>query len=249
MTAFKDHFSSVTQNYATYRPQYPAGLYAWLANHAPAQEQVWDCACGTGQASLGLAEHFQQVIASDASASQIAAAPEHPRIEWRVAPAEHSGLADASVDLVTVAQALHWFDLDAFYAEVKRVLKPGGVLAVWTYGVLKLSDPAVDTLVQHFYRDVLGSYWPPERAIVEQGYRTLHFPFAEFEPAAFSMQLHWNRAQLLGYLRSWSANDRYIKANGHDPVTDLEQALAAIWPADTTLLTEWPLSIRIGLKA
>ncbi|TXH78069.1 MAG: class I SAM-dependent methyltransferase, partial [Thiothrix sp.] len=120
---FKDHFSNVAKTYANYRPQYPAELYTWLANISPSTESVWDCACGTGQASLGLAEHFQQVIATDASAQQIAVAEPHPKIEWRVASAEASGLADHSVDLITVAQALHWFDLEQFYAEAQRVLK------------------------------------------------------------------------------------------------------------------------------
>lgn len=246
---FKDHFSNVAKNYAAYRPQYPSELYTWLANISPSQQIAWDCACGTGQASLGLATQFQQVIATDASAQQIAAAQAHPKIEWRVAPAEASSLADHSVDLITVAQALHWFDLDKFHAEAQRVLKPEGVLAVWTYGVLKVDEPQIDALVQNFYSDIVGPYWPPERAIVETGYKDLAFPFKEFAAPAFNMQLHWNKAQLMGYLRSWSATDRYIKTHEIDPVSHLELQLASLWDDETSYLTEWPLAFRVGRKA
>jgi ubiquinone/menaquinone biosynthesis C-methylase UbiE len=248
MSQFKDHFSEIAKTYADYRPQYPSDLYAWLATLAPSQNLVWDCACGTGQASVGLAQHFQQVIATDASAEQIAVAEPHPKIEWRVAPAEQSGLAAESMDLITVAQALHWFDLDKFYAEAQRVLKAQGVLAVWTYGVLKIDEPQIDALVQDFYSNVVGPYWPPERAIVETGYKNLPFPFAELAAPAFSMKLNWNRAQLLGYLRSWSATARYLKANGTDPVTPLDQALAQLWDDQTRYTTEWPLAFRVGRK-
>lgn len=248
-TSFKDHFSTVAKTYAAYRPQYPIALYAWLADLSPSTHSVWDCACGTGQASLGLAEYFQQVIATDASEQQIAAAQAHPNIEWRVATAETSGLADNAVDLITVAQALHWFDLDKFYAEAQRVLKPEGVLAVWTYGVLKINEPSIDALVQNFYSHVLGPYWPPERVIVEAGYKTLAFPFKEFAAPTFNMQLDWNKAQLMGYLRSWSATDRYLKMNGQDPVSALEQQLTSHWDHDTRYLTEWPLAFRVGRKS
>ncbi|MFM2320797.1 MAG: hypothetical protein RLZZ215_3418 [Pseudomonadota bacterium] len=248
-SSFKDHFSNLAKTYATYRPQYPAELYTWLAKISPSTALAWDCACGTGQASLGLAEYFQQVIATDASEQQIAAATPYPSIEWRVASAEHSGLADQSVDLITVAQALHWFNLNQFYAEAERVLKPQGVLAVWTYGVLKIQQPAINALVQNFYTQILGPYWPPERAIVEKGYQTLPFPFPEFPAPAFSMQLSWSRAQLMGYLRSWSATERYIKAQGHDPVNILEQQVAKLWEDQTHYVTEWPLAFRVGRNA
>ena len=247
-SAFKDHFSNVAQNYANYRPQYPANLYKWLANIAPSTERVWDCACGTGQASIGLAAHFQQVIATDASAQQIAAATAHPAIDWRVASAENSGLATASVDLITVAQALHWFDLDKFYAEAQRVLRANGVLAVWTYGVLSVANPEIDALALDFYKNVVGPYWPPERSIVESGYKDLPFPFKEIQVPPFSMQLTWTKQQLMGYFRSWSATDRYIKANGQDPVTQLEQQLATLWDEQQSYLIDWPLAFRVGYK-
>ena len=245
--AFTDHFASVAADYARFRPVYPAALFAWLADLAPARTMAWDCAAGSGQASRDLADHFDQVIATDASAAQIAAAHPHHQVEYRVAPAEASGLSAGTVDLVTVAQALHWFDLDRFYAEVRRVLKPGGVLAVWSYGVLAVAGAAVDERVQTFYRDIVGPYWPPERQLVESGYRTLPFPFAELEAPAFHMETSWSLSELLGYVRSWSATGRFGVERGYDPVTVLADELAPLWgaPLEPRIVT-WPLALRVG---
>jgi len=181
LSAFKDHFSSASDRYAAFRPDYPAALYAWLAGLSTARDTAWDCATGSGQAALGLAPHFRRVVASDASAEQIRHAGPHPGIEYRVAPAEASGLADRSVDLVTVAQAAHWFDLPRFYAEVARVLKPGGVLALWGYGRMVLPGD-MDAPFRRFYGETVGPYWPPERALIDDAYRSLDFPFAEIQP-------------------------------------------------------------------
>jgi len=248
-TSFSDHFSGVASNYASFRPNYPDDLFAWLAEVSPGQALTWDCAAGSGQASLGLAEHFDQVVATDASAAQIAAASPHPRVEYRVASAEDCGLPDASVDLITVAQALHWFDLERFYAEARRVLAPGGVLAVWTYGVNSVEGEDIDQAVQTFYRDTVGPYWPPERRLVETGYRTLPFPFPELPPPPFVMQASWNLPQLLGYFRSWSASARFIADRGHDPVTKLGWELQPMW-GDPNIRRQvsWPLSVRVGRK-
>ncbi|NTV94708.1 MAG: class I SAM-dependent methyltransferase [Thiobacillus sp.] len=249
MTAqpFSDHFAPVAGAYADFRPTYPAALFDRLAAQAPARGLAWDCACGSGQASVDLAERFDRVAATDASAKQLQGALPHPRIDYREAPAEASGLADASVDLITVAQALHWFDRPRFYAEARRVLKPGGLLAVWSYGVQTVEGEAVDALVQHFYREVVGPYWPPERVLVEQGYRTLDFPFAELAPPAFEMTAHWPLPRLLGYFRSWSATGRYVQAHGDDPVAGLAEALAPLWsePESVRQVT-WPLALRVG---
>lgn len=245
--SFSDHFSAVAASYAGFRPTYPPALFAWLANSAPARGLAWDCAAGSGQASRGLAEYFDQVVATDASRAQIDAASPHPKIEYRVAAADDSGLPDASVDLVSVAQALHWFDLEPFYAEARRVLKPGGVLAVWTYGVLEVEGEEINRRVQSFYRDSVGPYWPPERIHVESGYRTLPFPFAETAAPAFDMETRWTLPELLGYFRSWSATARHIAATGRDPVAELAAQLEEIWgPPQQRRLEKWPLALRVG---
>lgn len=246
---FSDHFAPVSGAYADFRPTYPPALFDWLAAVAPGRGLAWDCACGSGQASVDLAGRFDRVVATDASAAQLEGAARHPKIEYRQAPAEASGLPDASVDLITVAQALHWFDLPAFYAEACRVLKPGGVLAVWSYGVQTVEGDAANALVQHFYSEVVGPYWPPERVLVEQGYRTLDFPFAEFAPPAFEMTAHWPLPRLLGYFRSWSATGRYIKARGEDPVVGLAEGLASLWgDPEAGRQVAWPLALRVGRR-
>jgi ubiquinone/menaquinone biosynthesis C-methylase UbiE len=244
---FKDHFKAVAQQYADSRPTYPKRLFSWLAAQCSRLDLAWDCATGNGQAALDLAACFEHVVATDASAAQLAQAPAHDRIEYRVAPAERSGLADASVDLLTVAQALHWFDVAAFHEEARRVLKPTGIIAEWCYGMIAVDDAAIDGLIQNFYQDVVGPYWPPERMHVEKAYRDLPFPFRQLPVPAFSMQAAWTLDQLAGYLRSWSATGMYIKANGSDPVSTLAEELLAVWgdPAHACEIT-WPLALRVG---
>lgn len=245
--AFHDHFSGVANRYADFRPRYPAELFDYLATLAPEHATVWDCACGNGQASVGLAEHFDDVIATDASAEQITSATPHSHIEFRVASAEQSGLPDHSVALVTVAQAVHWFDFDRFYAEVKRVLIPGGAIAVWAYGVNLVEGEEVNRLAQDYYANTLADYWPPERVLVEQGYRTIPFPFVEITPPAFRMEATWTLEQLLGYYSTWSATNRYIKTNGRNPLEPLSVALQCVWgDLASTRKVVWPLSLRVG---
>lgn len=247
--SFKDHFSRRAAEYATYRPLYPAALFDYLAQRCPERQLAWDCACGSGQATLALAERFVSVVATDASQQQVAAATSHPNVTYRVAPAERSGIDSTSLDLVAVAQALHWFNVDAFYSEVQRVLKPSGVLAVWTYGVLHVEGHAIDALVQEFYYDIVGSYWPAERRFVEDGYRSLEFPYPEIPLPSFNMEEHWGRAQLLGYLRTWSATARYVDKNNVDPVAALDERLAPLWPDPGTRRNiTWPLALRVGRK-
>lgn len=246
---FKDHFSRVAAQYAEFRPSYPGSLFDFLARTAPTRKRAWDCACGSGQATLPLAERFDSVIATDASAKQIAAAPAHPRVTYAVARAEESGLESGSVDLITVAQSLHWFDAPKFYAEAKRVLHAQGLLAVWTYGVPRLNDVNLDRMVHKFYSETVGPYWPPERRHVEEGYRSLTFPFVEVASPSLSMQEGWTQAQFLGYLRSWSATARYVEKHGEDPVVALAEQFVPAWGDVHRIRTvSWPLSLRVGRK-
>jgi len=217
-----DHFSAVAAQYAQSRPTYPDDLFAWLAATCPARTLAWDVGAGNGQASVALSAHFENVLATDLSAEQIANAEPHPRIEYRVAPADRSGLAQHAADLVAIAQALHWFDLDAFYAEVRRVLKPGGLVAAWTYGILTVEGEAVDRSVDRFYHEVVGPHWPAERRHVENRYADLAFPFARVASPDFATVRQWTLAQLLGYVRSWSATSRMQRATGSDPVPALQ---------------------------
>lgn len=245
---FKDHFSGHSELYSRYRPVYPAALYRFLADQAPSKALALDCATGSGQAAFGLAPLFRHVIATDASAAQLEKAEPAANIEYRVAPAEQSGLEDSSVDLITVAQALHWFDGERFYAEAERVLKPGGVLAVWCYGLL-YCESAIEAQISYLYRDIVGPYWPPERIHIEQGYHDLPFPFKEQSSPEFYMTAEWDLQQLLGYLRTWSAVQRYTREKGHDPLDLVEQELAELWgdPLHHRPI-RWPLSLRWGYK-
>ena len=246
--SFKDHFSGHASEYARFRPRYPEALFAYLASIVPERRCAWDCATGNGQAAVPLAEHFTCVVATDASAQQIGNATPHERVEYRVASAESSGLEDGSIDLVTVAQALHWFDIPAFLDEARRVLQPGGICAAWGYNLMTIS-PEIDPLIQKFYRDTTGPFWPPERAIVEAGYRTIDFRFEELAPPKFQMETRWSLDEVLGYLRTWSATQKFIRVRGVDPVDSLGEEMSALWPeAESARRVEWPLSLRVGRK-
>lgn len=243
---FKDHFSSLAARYATFRPEYPPALFDWLAAQLDRHELAWDCGCGNGQASMLLAGRFARVYASDASASQIAEARGGENVQFAVARAEQSGLPDQSADLIVVAQAAHWFDLDAFYREVRRVLRPDGVLALLTYAHHRVT-PEVDGPALDFYHNVVGPYWPPERRWVENGYRDLPFPFRELAAPDFNLEAEWDLEHFLGYQATWSATRRYVEATGHDPITALRAAIAPLWGAPETVRTIcWPLSLRVG---
>jgi SAM-dependent methyltransferase len=243
---FKDHFSGHAALYRDARPLPPADWFDWLAQQAPDRALAWDAGCGNGQASRGLAAHFGCVIATDPSATQIEQAAAHPHIDYRVEPAERSSLAAGSASLVSVSQALHWFDLGAFHAEVRRVAKPGALLAVSAYGNCSVSRE-IDAVERRLYADTLGTDWPPERALVDAGYRDLPFPFAPVEAPSFAMRADWNLAQFLAYLRSWSATQRHAKRTGVDAVEAAAPDLSAAWgdPAAVRAV-RWPFFTRVG---
>ena len=247
MATFKDHFSTHNAGYAAHRPTYPRALVDVLADAAPSRELALDVGCGTGQLSTLLAERFARVVATDASAQQILNATPHDRVAYHAAPAEQSGLPDASTDLITVAQAAHWLDLDPFYAEVRRIARPGAVVALITYGVLHVEDAAADAVTQRFYYDVIGPYWPPERKHVEDGYRALPFPFTPIDAPALDIDVAWKLADLIEYADTWSAVRAAEKAVGRGPVETFHAELAAAWgDPEAVKRVRWPLSLRIG---
>jgi SAM-dependent methyltransferase len=243
VSAFKDHFSRQAAAYSRYRPAYPLELIACVAALAPSRGVAIDCATGSGQAAIALARHFERVIAVDGSVPQLIRALPAQGVQYVAALAERLPLAGGCADLVTAAQAAHWFDFERFYAECRRVLRPGGVVAAWTYGKFHV-DPTLDALVDHFYTDVVGRYWPPERSYVEAGYRDLPFPLAEESTPAFKLVTEWDLEQLLGYIGSWSAVQRYRDSTGEDPLPVLRRELQRHWGQTRRL--EWPLHLRVG---
>lgn len=244
MSAFKDHFSGHAACYREARPSYPAALFAWLAEQTWGHGHAWDCATGNGQAAVALARHFDAVTATDASAEQIAQAEASDRVRYRTARAEHGGLADASLDLVTVAQAAHWFDWPAFVTETRRVLRPGGVLAVWCYGLARVT-PEVDAVIDHLYHHIVGAWWPPERRLVEEDYAGLAMHGQAITPPHLAMQATWSLSALTDYLSTWSAIRRHDEDTGRDALAAVTTRLQQAWgdPQQTRTLT-WPLTIK-----
>ena len=246
---FKDHFSAQSLGYAKARPVYPEALFRFLADlpgAGAAHGMAWDCGTGNGQAASALAEHFGTVVATDASIAQVSQADLRPRILYAAASAERAPLRDASVDLVTVAQALHWFDFGAFFAEVSRVARPGAAFAAWCYGNCRVT-PEVDLVYDMLYEDMVGPYWPPERAHIEAGYRSIPIPFAPLPCPDFAMENLWALADFLAYLETWSAVQGYRKARGKDPVAMVRGAMEAAWgdPGEIRPVS-WPLTVRAG---
>lgn len=249
MSGFKDHFSAVAGGYAAFRPRYGARLAADLAALCTRHRLAWDAGCGSGQLSALLPAHFETVVATDASADQIAAATPHPQIAYRAARAEASGLPEGSVDLITVAQAAHWFDLPAFYAECRRVAAPGAVLALISYENMNL-PPALAPLFQHFYKDVLGPFWPADRLHVENGYADLPFPFDPLPLPPQQLEAEWDAAAVLGYIGTWSAVRGLLAAEGGGRLNAFRQQFTEVWDAAVgpgrRLSLVWPVSVRVG---
>ena len=250
MVTFRDHFSRQSSLYATYRPSYPPELFQYVSSIAPGHHRAWDCATGNGQAAIPLAGHFAEVIATDASPQQIAHAEAAERVRYSVASAEASGIESGSVDLVTVAQALHWLDLEKFYPEATRALVDRGAIAVWGYGDPVIDDSALDAIVHRFNRGTLEEYWTPNRDLLLDGYRSLPFPFRELKPPAFRLERQWSLPELAGYLRTWSATNRYAERHGEDPVARVEAELKNGWGGDDARhLVTWPLYLRVGVNS
>jgi ubiquinone/menaquinone biosynthesis C-methylase UbiE len=243
---FNDPFSALADSYAASRPVYPAAIVSWLATQCARRETAWDCATGNGQAAGLLAAHFSRVIATDASRKQIDAAIRYPGVVYAVQPAEQTVLRDHSIDLVTVAQALHWFDIPAFLAEAWRVLTSAGLLAVWSYEKCSTGDTAVDAVLQRIF-DEVENYWPDERKLVVNRYRDIDMPGQELQPPAIEMTMSWTVPQMLGYLGTWSASHRYEQALGKHPQTGHEQDLRRQWGAGERVV-HWPLTVRVSLR-
>lgn len=242
--AFKDHFSGHAGSYARYRPDYPSELFEFLATLTPRHEVALDCATGSGQAAVGLAKHFNCVVATDGSVAQLRNAQAHPHVAYLANLAEQPALRDGSVDLAAAAQAAHWFDHARFHPEMRRVLRADGVLALWTYGLAFVAAP-IDAVVRYFYDEVVGPYWPPERRHVENGYRDLPFPWRELAAPPFQLRLDWDLDDFVGYVGTWSAVQRYTKVSGADPLPVLRAEIAPLWGSGHRTVV-WPLHLRIG---
>lgn len=244
---FKDHFSTGSDEYHKYRPDYPTELFQWLASVSNGHELAWDCATGTGQAARQLAPFYKRIIGTDASRQQINQAETTKNIHYAVATEINPYIAGNSVDLVTIAQAIHWFDTGLFFREVTRVLKPGGALAVWGYNLLHINQD-IDVIINDLYWNTLNGFWPKERKILEQGYSTFELPFTEIQTPEFEMTQQWNPEQLLGYLGTWSAVRQYMKDKRENPLERVSECIYALWAEKTVLTITWPLTLRVALS-
>jgi len=246
---FEDHFSELAETYSKYRPNYPKKLFEYLSDCCKEHKQAWDCGTGNGQAAISLAEYFDNIYATDASKEQLSQAPSHPKMIFKNEPAEKVSLEDSSTDLVTVAAAVHWFNFEKFYSEVKRVLKPEGIIAVWGYHLFKIT-PAIDKLLIKYYSEILKDYWPEQFHFVDTRYTDLPFPFKEITPPKFEMTTEWNLDQVAGFLSSWSGTKFYYQKVGHHPLNEIWGDLVKAWGNEQLSRTaHWPLYMRIGRKA
>ncbi len=240
----KDYFSTQSDQYRRFRPNYPRELFSFLAEQSQRDDLAWDCATGNGQAAVSIAEHFSQVIATDISAEQIKNAQPHPKIKYRIAAAEESQLPGGSVDLIAVAQALHWLHLPDFYREVRRVARNKALIAVWGYGAQQIDSP-LDALIMKYYSDIVDPFWPPERLHIETSYSNLPFPFAQLPTPTFSIAVNLSCNDFLGYLNSWSATRRFQDARGYSPLRYISEELYSLWGSEKRRVV-WPLFLQIG---
>lgn len=241
----KDYFSGHSSLYATFRPSYSNDLYDFILSHVKNRRRVWDCATGNGQVATHLASHFDEVYATDISAQQLEHAIQKSNISYTVSPAENTHFPEDHFDLITVGQALHWFNREAFYNEVKRVGKNQAYLAIWGYSMLSINTQ-VDAIIMDFYNNIVGPFWDNARRLVEQEYSTIDFPFEDVQHNHFSIKVRWTRGQLTGYLQSWSATQQYIKAHGKNPVTEVTAALASSWNDIEVKDISFPVFLKLG---
>jgi SAM-dependent methyltransferase len=241
----KDNFSARSADYARFRPRYPEALFDFLLSKVEGRSSLWDVGTGNGQILTHLAKHFDQVLATDISDSQLKNAFPFENVKYRKMAAEDDFDPNLQFDVITVAQAIHWFKFDAFYANVKAHLRPGGVLTVLGYGLPSV-NPEVDALVQVFYNTDLGPYWDPERVYVDENYSTIPFPFKEIETPQFRFQTAWSREVMIGYLSTWSALQHYNRQHDHDLLGELNMALAAVWPEEELKEVVFPVLFRLG---
>ncbi len=249
--SYPDHFSGFAKAYSAYRPGYPDALYTALSKYVQRRERCWDCGTGSGQAAVALAAHFERVVATDASAEQLEHALPHPDVDYRCARAEASGLEDSSIDLTTVAAALHWFELETFYAEVRRVSRPGAVLAAWSYGEKLVVNDAVTECVERLADDIVGSHWPPQFVHIRTQYRDLPFPFRRIELPAQACEAQLDFEGLISHVHTWSGVQRYLKAEGRDPLEEIMPELRRAWfdgldEAKQCRTVRWPLHALVG---
>lgn len=240
----KDRFSSHSKEYAAFRPTYPKKLYDFILNHVGNRSTAWDCGCGNGQVAHDLSPYFEKVLATDLSAKQIENAVPGRNIEYAISKAEQTPFPDATFDLITVGQALHWFDLSLFFKEVNRVAKPNALLAVWGYSLLSVSTE-IDPIITHFYTQTIGPFWDKERKLVDERYQTIPFPFEEIKTPPFEFSFHWTREHFLGYISTWSSVQKFIKETGNDPVRILHSELRPLWKDEKKKVT-FPLFLRLG---
>ena len=243
MPAF-DRFSAQAADYARYRIDYPADLYAWLLPQVRGRERAWDCATGNGQVAAELANHFIRVDATDLSEKQLAQAVLQSNIHYQTARAEHTPFPNQRFDLITVAQAVHWFEPTAYHAEVRRVARPGAVLAEWGYGLVQI-DPEIDPLIQYFYRETMGPFWDANRWHIDDEYARIPFPFAGVRRARFAVRRQWSAEWFLHYLRTWSSVAKYQQERGEDAVALIADELTRWWGAGEREVV-FPVFVRAG---
>ena len=248
MYEFKDHFSKQSNLYAKHRPTYPEELFKYLASISNDNKLAWDCATGNGQAAVKLSRYFEKVIATDASKAQISNSEKRDNIVYLVSKAEETEIETNSIDLITVAQAIHWFNVENFYTEAERVLKKKGVLSVWTYDLFSINSD-IDKVIKNFYYNIVYEYWPPGRRHIENKYRNIAFPFKKIEPPKFTIELLWNRNNLINYLNTWSSVQNYKDKNNSNPIDIILDDLKSVWNnGEQMKKITWDITLLIGYK-